>query len=121
MIVDEPTAGLDPRTETLMMMLFRQLANQGSTIVITDGPVTDTAHLEGDDENGSFPTNAFERANGRVNLYLMPFSGVTAELNLWAFAGKRGVLTAGTLRSRLGSSPRRADVMVVTFAWIMPM
>lgn len=23
---------------------------------ITDGPVTDTAHLEGDDENGSFPT-----------------------------------------------------------------
>jgi hypothetical protein len=26
---------LDPRTETLMMMLFRQLANQGSTIVIT--------------------------------------------------------------------------------------
>jgi hypothetical protein len=32
-------------------------------------------------ENGSFPTNAFERANGRVNLSLMPFRGVTAELN----------------------------------------
>jgi ABC-type multidrug transport system ATPase subunit/pSer/pThr/pTyr-binding forkhead associated (FHA) protein len=35
LFLDEPTAGLDPRTETLMMMLFRQLANQGSTIVIT--------------------------------------------------------------------------------------
>lgn len=35
LFLDEPTAGLDPRTETLMMMLFRQLANQGSTIIIT--------------------------------------------------------------------------------------
>jgi ABC-type multidrug transport system ATPase subunit len=35
LFLDEPTAGLDPRTETLMMMLFRQLANRGSTIVIT--------------------------------------------------------------------------------------
>jgi ABC-type multidrug transport system ATPase subunit/pSer/pThr/pTyr-binding forkhead associated (FHA) protein len=35
LFLDEPTAGLDPRTETLMMMLFRQLANQGSSIVIT--------------------------------------------------------------------------------------
>jgi ABC transport system ATP-binding/permease protein len=35
LFLDEPTAGLDPRTETLMMMLFRQIANQGSTIVIT--------------------------------------------------------------------------------------
>lgn len=35
LFLDEPTAGLDPRTETLMMMLFRQLANQGSTIVVT--------------------------------------------------------------------------------------
>jgi ABC-type multidrug transport system ATPase subunit/pSer/pThr/pTyr-binding forkhead associated (FHA) protein len=35
LFLDEPTAGLDPRTETLLMMLFRQLANQGSTIVIT--------------------------------------------------------------------------------------
>lgn len=35
LFLDEPTAGLDPRTETLMMMLFRQLANQGATIVIT--------------------------------------------------------------------------------------
>jgi ABC-type multidrug transport system ATPase subunit/pSer/pThr/pTyr-binding forkhead associated (FHA) protein len=33
--LDEPTAGLDPRTETLMMMLFRQIANQGSTIICT--------------------------------------------------------------------------------------
>ncbi len=35
LFLDEPCAGLDPRTETLMMMLFRQLANQGSTIIIT--------------------------------------------------------------------------------------
>ncbi len=35
LFLDEPTAGLDPRAETLMMMLFRQLANQGSTIIIT--------------------------------------------------------------------------------------
>lgn len=35
LFLDEPTAGLDPRTETLMMMLFRQLANQGSTIIVT--------------------------------------------------------------------------------------
>jgi len=35
LFLDEPTAGLDPRTETLLMMLFRQLANQGSTIIIT--------------------------------------------------------------------------------------
>ena len=35
LFLDEPTAGLDPRTETLMMMLFRQLANQGSTLIIT--------------------------------------------------------------------------------------
>jgi ABC-type multidrug transport system ATPase subunit/pSer/pThr/pTyr-binding forkhead associated (FHA) protein len=35
LFLDEPTGGLDPRTETLMMMLFRQLANQGSTIIIT--------------------------------------------------------------------------------------
>ena len=32
-------------------------------------------------EDGSFPTNAYERANGRVNLWLMPFENVTAELN----------------------------------------
>lgn len=35
LFLDEPTAGLDPRTETRMMMLFRQLANQGSTIIVT--------------------------------------------------------------------------------------
>ncbi len=35
LFLDEPTAGLDPRTETLMMMLFRQLANRGTTIIIT--------------------------------------------------------------------------------------
>lgn len=35
LFLDEPTAGQDPRTEMRMMQLFRQIANRGSTVVIT--------------------------------------------------------------------------------------
>ncbi|HSE49029.1 MAG TPA: FHA domain-containing protein [Terriglobales bacterium] len=35
LFLDEPTAGQDPRTEMRMMQLFRQIANRGSTVVLT--------------------------------------------------------------------------------------
>jgi ABC-type multidrug transport system ATPase subunit/pSer/pThr/pTyr-binding forkhead associated (FHA) protein/ABC-type multidrug transport system permease subunit len=35
LFLDEPTAGQDPRTEMKMMQLFRQIANRGSTVVLT--------------------------------------------------------------------------------------
>jgi ABC-type multidrug transport system ATPase subunit/pSer/pThr/pTyr-binding forkhead associated (FHA) protein len=34
LFADEPTAGQDPRTEMKMMQLFREIANNGSTVVI---------------------------------------------------------------------------------------
>jgi ABC-type multidrug transport system ATPase subunit len=35
LFLDEPTAGLDPRTERSMMGLFRQIADSGRTVVVT--------------------------------------------------------------------------------------
>jgi ABC-type multidrug transport system ATPase subunit/predicted component of type VI protein secretion system len=35
LFLDEPTSGLDPRTEALMMNLFRRLADSGTTVVCT--------------------------------------------------------------------------------------
>jgi hypothetical protein len=33
--MDEPTAGQDPRTEMKLMQLFREVANRGSTVIVT--------------------------------------------------------------------------------------
>lgn len=35
LFMDEPTSGQDPRTEMRLMQLFRQIANQGATVVCT--------------------------------------------------------------------------------------
>ncbi|HEX9639435.1 MAG TPA: FHA domain-containing protein [Acidobacteriota bacterium] len=35
LFLDEPTSGLDPRTEALMMNLFRRLADAGTTVICT--------------------------------------------------------------------------------------
>jgi ABC-type multidrug transport system ATPase subunit len=35
LLMDEPTSGLDPATETMLMELFRDLADQGCTIICT--------------------------------------------------------------------------------------
>lgn len=35
LFLDEPTAGQDPRTEMQMMEMFREIANRGSTVVMT--------------------------------------------------------------------------------------
>ena len=35
LLLDEPTAGLDPHSEVQIMQLFRELANQGATLVTT--------------------------------------------------------------------------------------
>jgi ABC transport system ATP-binding/permease protein len=35
LFMDEPTAGQDPRTEMRMMQTFREIANQGSSVIVT--------------------------------------------------------------------------------------
>jgi ABC-type multidrug transport system ATPase subunit/pSer/pThr/pTyr-binding forkhead associated (FHA) protein len=35
LFMDEPTAGQDPRTEMKLMQLFREVANRGSTVIVT--------------------------------------------------------------------------------------
>ena len=35
LFLDEPNAGQDPRTEIRLMQLFRQIANEGSTVILT--------------------------------------------------------------------------------------
>lgn len=46
LFLDEPTSGLDPRTEAKMMALFRQLADQGRTLLLTTHVMASLTQLD---------------------------------------------------------------------------
>jgi ABC-type multidrug transport system ATPase subunit len=46
LFLDEPTSGLDPRTESKMMALFRQLADQGRTVLLTTHVMASLTQLD---------------------------------------------------------------------------